>query len=132
MDVSAAANSSPEVVRVNSSDVHVDDSRGTAGLGAVLATAGGLGADLVLLVGDTFENNQLSAAVVDRAARLLAEAGMAAVILPGNHDPALPGSVFVRGGIARIPNVHILGITHDEAVCFPAYDLEIWGHAHRD
>src|SRR5437763_6186623 len=100
MVFSAAANSSPEVVLVHSSDIHVDDSRGTAGLEAVLATAGALGADLVLLAGDTFENNQLSAAVVDRAARLLAEAGMPAVILPGNHDPTLPASVFVRGGIA--------------------------------
>jgi DNA repair exonuclease SbcCD nuclease subunit len=132
MDVSAAANSSPEVVLVHSSDVHVDDSRGTAGLKAVLATVGALGADLVLLAGDTFESNQLSPAVLDRAARLLAEAGMPVVMLPGNHDPALPDSVFVRGGIARVPNVSILGVTQDEAVSFPAYDLEIWGHAHRD
>src|SRR4051794_17894821 len=124
MDVSAAANSSPEVVLVHSSDVHVDDSRGTAGLEAVLATAGMLEADLVLLAGDTFENNQLSLAVVDRAARLLAEPGVPVVMLPGNHDPALPDSVFVRGGIARIPNVHVLGVTHNEAVTFPAYDLE--------
>jgi DNA repair exonuclease SbcCD nuclease subunit len=132
MDVSAAANSSPEVVLVHSSDVHVDDNRGTAGLEAVLATAGMLEADLVLLAGDTFENNQLSLAVVDRAARLLAEPGVPVVMLPGNHDPALPDSVFVRGGIARIPNVHVLGVTHNEAVTFPAHDLEIWGHPHRD
>jgi DNA repair exonuclease SbcCD nuclease subunit len=57
---------------------------------------------------------------------------MPIVILPGNHDPALPDSVFVRHGLARTPNVAILGVTHDEAVPFPAYDLEIWGHAHRD
>ena len=49
MDVSAAANSSPEVALVHSSDVHVDDSRGAAGLHAVLTTARCLGADLVLL-----------------------------------------------------------------------------------
>ena len=78
---------------------------GIGGLEAVLATAGALGADLVLLAGDTFESNQLSAAVLDRAARLLAEAGMPIVMLPGNHDPALPDSVFVRGGLRAIPNV---------------------------
>ena len=50
----------------------------------------------------------------------------------GNHDPALSDSVFVRARIAQSPNVAILGVTHDEAVAFPAYDLEIWGHAHRD
>jgi DNA repair exonuclease SbcCD nuclease subunit len=127
----------PDVVLVHSSDIHVDDSPitasdGTAGLHAVLATARALGADFVLLAGDTFENNQLSAAVLDRAGELLAEAGMPIVILPGNHDPALPDSVLVRHDVARIPNVSILGVTHGEAVVFPAYDLEIWGHAHRD
>ncbi len=132
--------SKSEVALVHSSDVHVDDSRiaaslgedGTAGLRAVLATAKTLAADLVLLAGDTFENNQLSTTVLDRAAEALAEAGRPVVILPGNHDPALPNSVFAKGGFSRIHNVRILGVTDDEAVSFPAYDLEIWGHAHRD
>jgi DNA repair exonuclease SbcCD nuclease subunit len=117
---------------VHSSDVHIDNSRGTAGLGAVLATARALQAAVTLLAGDTFENNQLSAAILDRAGCLLAEAGMPVVILPGNHDPALPDSVFVRGGFGNIPNVRIIGVTDEEAVLVPAYDLEIWGHAHRD
>ena len=129
-----------EVVLVHSSDVHVDDGRiasayggdGTAGLRAVLATARALRADIVLLAGDTFEANSLGAALIDRAGRLLADAGMPVVILPGNHDPALPDLLYIRGGLAQIPNLAILGVTHDEAVPFPAYDLEIWGHAHRD
>jgi DNA repair exonuclease SbcCD nuclease subunit len=125
---------------VHSSDIHVDEGRiaaaydgdGTAGLAAVLATARALRADVVVLAGDTFEANQLSAAVIDRAGRLLADAGMPIVILPGNHDPALPGSVYFKGGYGRIPNLAILGVTHDEAVAFEQFDLEIWGHAHRD
>src|SRR5467141_643404 len=129
----------PEIVLVHSSDIHVDDGDraglrgddGTAGLRAVLATGRALRADVVLLAGDTFENNQLSAAILDGAGRLLAEAGMPIVILPGNHDPALPNSVYVRGGFARIPNVRILGVTDEEAVLFPSYDLETWTHAIR-
>jgi DNA repair exonuclease SbcCD nuclease subunit len=125
---------------VHSSDVHVDEGRtaavhggdGTAGLAAVLATARALRAQLVILAGDTFEANSLGAALIDRAGRLLAAAGLPVVILPGNHDPALPNSVYVRGGLAQIPNLAILGVTHEEAVQFPAIDLEIWGHAHRD
>jgi DNA repair exonuclease SbcCD nuclease subunit len=89
-------------------------------------------ADVILLAGDTFENNQLSSAILDRAASLLAEVDMPVVILPGNHDPALADSVFVRGCFSRIPSLRILGVTHEEAVPFPAFDLEIWGHAHRD
>jgi len=119
-------------VLVHSSDVHVDDRRGTAGLEAVLATARALQPDVVLLAGDTFENNQLSTAGLDQAGRLLADSGLPIVILPGNHDPALPDSVFIRGGFDRIRNIHILGVTHDEAVHFSTYELEIWGHAHRD
>jgi DNA repair exonuclease SbcCD nuclease subunit len=116
---------------VHSSDIHVDDGR-VEGLRAVLATARMLRADAVLLAGDTFENNQLDRATLDQAGRLLVDAGMPIVILPGNHDPALPDSVFIHGGLNQIPDIHILGVTHDEAVPFPAYDLEIWGHAHRD
>jgi DNA repair exonuclease SbcCD nuclease subunit len=98
----------------------------------VLATARTLSADIVLLAGDTFENNQLSTGVLQRAGELLADAGMPIVILPGNHDPALPNSVFISAGFARLPHVRILGVTNNEAVPFPAFDLEIWGHAHRD
>ena len=59
-----------EAALVHSSDVHIDDSRGTAGLGAVLATVRALQAEVTLLAGDTFENNQLSAAILDRAGLL--------------------------------------------------------------
>ncbi len=129
----------PDLLLVHSSDLHVDDAtaatkhgEGIAGLAAVLAAAQAARADIVLLAGDTFDNNRVPAPVLDRTAQLLADAGCPVVILPGNHDPALPNSVFVRGGLASIPNVTILGITHDEAVGFPQHDLEIWGHAHRD
>ena len=128
-----------DIVLVHSSDLHVDEDRaaayggdGTASLHSVLAAARAVRADILLLAGDTFENNQLGSATLDRAGRLFAEAEFPIVILPGNHDPALPNSVFVRGGFGELPNVSILGVTHDEAVPFPAFDLEIWGHAHRD
>lgn len=128
-----------DIVLVHSSDLHVDDETnatkhhdGTAGLAAVLAAARAHNADIVLLAGDTFDNNRVPAPILDRAGRLLADAGMPVVILPGNHDPALPNSVFQRGGYASIPTVSVVGITHEEAVGFSAHDLEIWGHAHRD
>jgi DNA repair exonuclease SbcCD nuclease subunit len=128
-----------DVVLVHSSDLHVDDegnatkhAAGTAGLAAVLAAAHAVHADIVLLAGDTFDNNRVPAAVLDRTGRLLADADIPVVILPGNHDPALPNSVFVRGRLTSIPNVAVLGVTHDEAIDFVEHDLEIWGHAHRD
>jgi DNA repair exonuclease SbcCD nuclease subunit len=128
-----------DIVLVHSSDLHVDDERdatkhqdGTAVPAAVLAAARAARADIVLLAGDTFDNNRVPAPVLDRTGLLLADAGRPVVILPGNHDPALPDSVFIRGGLISIPNVTVLGITHDEAVDLQRHDLEIWGHAHRD
>ena len=129
-----------EIVLVHCSDLHVDEDRaagsrdgdGAAGLRWVLATARAVRADILLLAGDTFENNQLGLAILGRARRLLADAAFPVVILPGNHDPAVADSVFVRGSFAELPNVSILGVTHGEAILFPVFDLEIWGHAHRD
>lgn len=126
-----------ELRLVHSSDVHVDDDRAfrdnaLARLAAVLATARVARAEIVLLAGDTFESNQLGADVIDRAGRLLADAGRPVVILPGNHDPASADSVYCRGGFAQIANLAILGVTHDETVPFSTYDLEIRGRAHRD
>jgi DNA repair exonuclease SbcCD nuclease subunit len=129
-----------ELRLVHSSDLHVDDcwraatddDSGASGLAQVLVTARGLGADILLLAGDTFETNELSPSLIEEAGMLLANAGMPVVILPGNHDPALPNSVYVKGGYVQIANLAILGITHGEAVVFSAFDLEIWGRPHRD
>src|SRR5437763_5120451 len=87
-----------DIVLVHSCDLHVDDDRiaamhggdGTAGLSGVLASARAFGADIVLLAGDTFDNHMVTSATIDRAGRLLADAGLPVVILPGNHDPATP------------------------------------------
>ncbi len=129
-----------DVVVVHSSDIHVSEGftepvhqgDGTAGLRVVLAAARALKADVAILAGDTFEHNRLSPDLVARTAQLLDAAGMPVVILPGNHDPAIPDSVFHRDAIAGLANVHVLGVTHDEAVLFPDLALEIWGNAHRD
>jgi DNA repair exonuclease SbcCD nuclease subunit len=120
--------------------VHVDEARiaadhsedGAVGLALVLSTARTLRADIVLLAGDTFETNQLSRSVIDRAGNLFADAGLPIVVLPGNHDPALPDSVYLKGKYDRIPNLAILGVTHDTSVMFAEFDVEIWGYAHRD
>ena len=125
---------------VHSSDIHVDTDYnahlhggdGTKGLASVLDTAHHLGADVVVLAGDVFENNRLPLDVLNRTADLLRDFDRPVVILPGNHDPAVPESAHHRGGFADLANVSILGITHAKAVRFAALDLEIWGRAHLD
>ena len=129
-----------DVVLVHSSDLHVDDDRiaalhdgdGSGVLRDVLATARALAADVLILAGDTFDNHQVTAKTIDRAGLLLADGGVPVVILPGNHDPATPDSIWMRGRFDEIGNLAILGITNERSVAFPSLDLELWGNAHRD
>ncbi|MGH6768038.1 MAG: metallophosphoesterase family protein [Xanthobacteraceae bacterium] len=129
-----------DIVVVHTSDIHVDHvytaeihgGDGTGGLACVLAAARGLNADAVLLAGDTFDCHRLPDALVERAAAVIAAAGLPVVLLPGNHDPIVADAVYHRHGLADVPNLHIIGITDEEAIAFPALDLEIWGRAHRD
>lgn len=72
-----------EVTLVHSSDLHVDDGRiaaqhggdGAGGLRAVLTYARSVAADAVILAGDTFDNHMVTAQTIERAGRLLADAG---------------------------------------------------------
>lgn len=129
-----------DLVLVHSSDIHVDDGYGASMNGGdgvfelrrVLGAARSVAADVILLAGDVFEHNRLPEKLLSEAAVLLADAGCEIVVLPGNHDPAIPDSAWHRGAIAEVENVHILGITHDQAVAFPDLDLEVWGIAHTD
>ncbi|HEX2150814.1 MAG TPA: metallophosphoesterase [Stellaceae bacterium] len=131
---------SGDILLVHSSDLHVDDDRvaamhggdGAAGLRGVLETAREVGADIVILAGDTFDNHQVNSATIDRAGTLLADAGLPIVVLPGNHDPVTLDSIWLRGRFDEIGSVAILGITNQRKVAFPSLDLEIWGNAHRD
>jgi DNA repair exonuclease SbcCD nuclease subunit len=129
-----------DIVLVHSSDLHVDDDPhqgpygedGTTGLRVVLDAAKAHRADYVLLVGDIFDNNRQSGAILEKSAALLRDAGRPVIVLPGNHDPVTPDSVWRRGGLDRLANLHVIGVTHAQAVHFPGHDLEVWGHAHID
>jgi hypothetical protein len=127
-----------DIVIVHSSDLHIDNDYtarlhggdGTAGLACVLHKARAIGADVVVLAGDTFESNRLPLDVLARTAAVIAAAAVPVVLLPGNHDPAVPEAVY--GLLPAIANLHVLGVTHEEAVLFPELGLEVWGRAHRD
>ncbi len=129
-----------DIVLVHSSDLHVDNDPhqnpygddGTTGLRVVLEAAKAHDAQFVLLVGDVFDNNRQPPHILERSTELLAAAGRQVVILPGNHDPVTPDSVYLRGAFSKLPHVHVIGVTHEQAVHFPDFDLEFWGHAHVD
>ncbi len=129
-----------DLVVAHSSDLHVDHDHtarihggdGTGGLACVLAAARANDADVVVLAGDTFDCHRLPQDLLDRAADVIAAAALPVVLLPGNHDPAVEDAVYHHGKLATVENLHVLGITHDEAVLFPELGLEVWGRPHRD
>ncbi len=128
------------VIVAHASDVHVDHDYtarlfggdGAGGLRAALLAARKMNADVLLLAGDTFDCHRLPGAILFRTAEVMREFDMPIVLLPGNHDPAVEEAVFHHAAFNNLDCLHILGVTHEEAVHFPQFDLEVWGRAHRD
>jgi DNA repair exonuclease SbcCD nuclease subunit len=129
-----------EVVIVHSSDLHLgaDYTREQSRpdtlslLREVLAAAKIARADLVVLAGDTFENNRLPSPLLEGAARIITEFRAPVVVLPGNHDPLTHDSVYRCGELAAVSNLCVLGYTVGEAAFFSDLDLEVWGRPHLD
>ncbi len=127
-----------DIVLVHSSDLHVDDDPhqgpygddGTTGLRLVLDAARAAEADYVLLVGDIFDSNRQSPGLIAQCVDMLRAFPKPIVVLPGNHDPLTPDSVWRRGGLDQLDHVAIIGLTHEQAIHFPDHDLEMWGHPH--
>jgi DNA repair exonuclease SbcCD nuclease subunit len=65
-------------------------------------------ADLMILAGDTFEHNAVERAKVREVANLLSRAPCPVYIIPGNHDPAVPGSVWEDDCWRAAANVTLL------------------------
>ncbi|MEE2955086.1 MAG: metallophosphoesterase [Pseudomonadota bacterium] len=128
-----------DIVLVHSSDIHVDDGYtaranagdGTAPLQSVLRTSEKVGADILMLAGDTFEHNRLAEDIVISAASHLSQSKMQIVILPGNHDPAITDSPWHHQAMLTKNNIHIFGVTHKQLVVFKNFDLAVWGKAHQ-
>lgn len=121
----------------HSSDLHIhldtrQAHRDVTVLETVLRTAAANDADILLLAGDIFDHNRLPLATLDAVQRMLDDYGRPVVILPGNHDPVTPDSVYRRGGIADPENVHVFGVTEGEHAVFADLDLSIWGRPHMD
>lgn len=64
--------------------------------------------DFIVVAGDTFEHNGVERLKVREAAKILGGAGCPVFLIPGNHDPLTPGSVWEDMVWKEWSNLHIL------------------------
>jgi DNA repair exonuclease SbcCD nuclease subunit len=64
--------------------------------------------EFVLIAGDTFEDNAVDRKLVQRVADIISGFTMPVYIIPGNHDPLLPGSVWEHPVWKDAANIHVL------------------------
>jgi DNA repair exonuclease SbcCD nuclease subunit len=78
----------------------------------VVEEANRRGVELLLLAGDTFEDNAVEPVLIRRVVDLLLRAQCPVAVLPGNHDPLGPGSVFRHPAWREAePRVRVLATT---------------------
>jgi DNA repair exonuclease SbcCD nuclease subunit len=114
---------------LHTSDIHADDSPGGAqAVAALVDLALERGVHAMVIVGDFFDHNRVETAngqaVVDELARL----PIPVVVLPGNHDPLMAGTVYER--VEMPDHVRLLTAADGESVVLTELDVEIWGKPH--
>jgi exonuclease SbcD len=126
----ATAEATSTVRILHASDVHVGEwaADRTDAITILVDAAIAAGADVVVLVGDTFDHNrvptEVGQALIDELARL----DVPVVVLPGNHDCLVPGSIWHR--VVLPANVHVLTDPDGEHLDLAALDLQLWGKPH--
>jgi DNA repair exonuclease SbcCD nuclease subunit len=73
----------------------------------VVGEARAAGAEFILVAGDVFEDNGVDRVLVQKVADILAEFAGPVYVIPGNHDPLVPGSVWEHPAWAS-GHVHLL------------------------
>lgn len=74
----------------------------------VVALAAEQQAEFLLLAGDTFEDNAVDRALVQQTAEILAAFEGPVFLLPGNHDPLVPGSVWAHPVWGQHPQLKVI------------------------
>ena len=65
-------------------------------------------AEFILVAGDTFEDNGVDRVLIQKVADILGRFNGEVYLIPGNHDPLVPGSVWEHPAWASYGNLHVL------------------------
>lgn len=74
----------------------------------VIDAARNAGAEFIVVCGDTFEDNGVDRVLVQKVTDILAGFGGPVYVIPGNHDPLMPGSVWEHPSWRSSESVHVL------------------------
>ncbi len=86
--------------------------------------------DCLLITGDFFDHNRVREELCVLAGEILGRAGAPVVILPGNHDPYMANSPYVKFRSAFPDNVHIISKEEGELIVLGDAGVQVWGQAH--
>ncbi len=96
-------------------------------LAALADLAAGEDVDLVLLSGDLLDSSSSYFETGEELVRCLRRIGVPVFIAPGNHDPYIPGSPYVR---LRMPeNVHVFTESTLSSAFLPELNTRVYGAA---
>ena len=119
---------------IHTSDTHLGDVTGhpqsADALTSVIDSVADNAGDLLLLVGDVFDNERVSDDVLDSFLTQIARLDTPAIVLPGNHDLIHETSVYRRAPFNDAPkNLFVFKETGGEVLSFPSLGIDFWGRA---
>lgn len=123
---------------VHSSDIHLggygtpnrDSDPAARALKALIDLSIGAEASLLIIAGDFFDRNSVNTATVEWGLQELLRAPVPVVILPGNHDCLIPGSVYERACFSNLDSkIRLFMSPEGQRFSFPELDLAVWGKA---
>ena len=115
---------------LHTSDLHLDllGDKACQSLETLVNLAKKLKVDLVIIAGDFFDHNRVDDNLVIFAIEELNRLAVPVVILPGNHDSLVPGSVFNRKNLwDSCPNVQIIREPSGQTIIFHELGISVWG-----
>ena len=98
-----------------------------ASFDALCRAAGEQCADIVLLAGDVYEAEHLTRDDAEMILAGLASVPCPVVVAPGNHDPAVPGSIWLRDDLPE--NVFVFRSGNVSKFSFDALGADVYGYA---
>ena len=119
---------------IHTSDTHLGDVTGhpqsADALTSVIDSVADNAGDLLLLVGDVFDNERVSDDVLDSFLTQIARLETPALVLPGNHDLIHETSFYRRAPFNDAPkNLFVFKETEGEVLSFTSLGIDFWGRA---